>query len=654
MKNVYGNTIESLMECVRKDQAAVGSFGLLRDSMRILSYDGRDKNGNILYKRINPAKAYGRMLIDKKEMEDPRNHLRFTEIKHRFITGTKDGNPKKKSLLLKYNDVLICPDLSIKEGNTFVSTMAKAIGGFRPDSKSEIDSLYLAALLADVDRDLLVGYVSERGKHGVIHPFFCTLAPEELNMEYFINKKNADDSVFDLSEIVKERDLSLEKAMADVWAQAKISLKEIVGAENAESLFRNGSDDYGMMRSGSVCLMQVCPCDIFVLHNIPCEDGIHDYFKISPLTYKQISDYDVFDRKKIILTKKLRMACGLDEETLVSEQFLVSGKDKSGSMYLVVPEKIMFKRLCEMDDYPSLTGDCDVMIRNLILGRIIGSSASGLLFMTGRRVHEFKSGGSIFISNSIKASDIVHDYSKGLDEVCKAAVNHTMRLKDWERTKDVYFVRFEVMNAMSGRPAEINLPDAVGQMVTCGVEYSFSVRMSKSFKLCAAFFIGKGAAMCGAPVVKERRAMSRRSKKSARPVKELIRDFFGENGDYMHSPYVFLLKSSGLMFSCGQESSLTAMLDIGSAKYKDDINTLLAIKRREYNGGGRNKIIYAMGRNKVEERLDEFTEEQIAGWSVFDYAAFVASFASRGVEDENRGKIMSFVGKIISETENAS
>ena len=654
MKNVYGNTMKSIMECVRKDQAAVGSCGLLRDSMRILSYGGRDKNGNMLYKRINPAKAYGRMLIDGKEMDDPRNHLRFTEIKHRFVTGVKDRDLQKRSLLLKYNDVLICPDFSIKEGNTFVSSMAKAVGGFCPDSKSELDSLYLAALLADADRDLLVGYVSERGKHGVIHPFFCALAPEELNMEYFINKKNADEAVFDLAEIVKDRELSLENAMGEVWAQAKESLEAAVGAVDAESLFRGGNDDYGMMRRGSVCLMQVSPCDVFVLLEVPCEDGIHDYFKISPLTYKQISDYDVFDRNKIILTKKLRMACGLDDESLVSEQFLVSGKDKNGSTYLVVPEKTMLKRLCEMDKYPCLKGDCDVTIRNLILGRIIGRSTSELLFVVGRGVREYKSGGSIFVSNSIKVSDIVHDYTAELEDVCEAAARHTMRLKDWERTKDVYFVRFEVINPMTGRPAEIGFPDAVGQMVTCGMEYSFSVRQTKSFKLCAAFFIGDGAAMCGAPVVKERRALSRRSKKSARPVKELIRDFFGENGNYMQSPYVFLLENSGIMFSSGRESALTAMLNIGTAKYKEDINTLLAIKKGEYNGGGRDKIVYAMGRRRVEERLYELTEEQITGWSVFDYAAFVASFANRGIEDEHRGKIMAFVGKLISETENAS
>lgn len=103
--------------------------------------------------------------------------------------------------------------------------------------------------------------------------------------------------------------------------------------------------------------------------------------------------------------------------------------------------------------------------------------------------------------------------------------------------------------------------------------------------------------------------------------------------------------------AASRSNVLTSLMENGSRDHREDIETLIGIKNGTYTGAGRDRIVYVVGRKRIEEKLKAFTSAEIAGWSAYDYLLFIAGFADAGTKTRARSGIMSFTGQLLYESE---
>lgn len=663
MKDVYGNTFASLIDDVRNGQKNANMTCLRKGSARILSYIGTDMKGNCHYRRIHPGKAYGRPLISAKELKDNKNHVYISDVKYKIATGEAGEKSSGKNLLLKYNDSLISPDLSNKDGENFLQSLVRIAGNFMADTRSELDCLYLASLLGCMEQNIIIAYIEDlKSRLGVIRPFGAYKAPIELDPYHFATVQNAQHGEFDLYKIMEARERKLAGAMKGIWESVEKDLEAVFGDVRAESFLgpADGTERKGnIMRRGDIVLMSASPSDLHVLHDVTgAESGeVHDFFSVSPMSYKWLLDYEerIFDKNSsIVFTGALRRACGIDSDALFADSFLISGKDSDGNTCLVVPDGKMLTRLCGIGKYSKLSGDCDVNLRNLILGKIVNQA--GDLYVSNDRVHIMENR-RIIVSEGIRGdSGHERDHVQICTRIYDAAAAHNMVFKGWSRSEEGYTVSFEVRDALTGEAAVVKAPETLcGPAVcTCGMQYRFSVKNNKSFELLAVFYIDGRAVYCGDPHGEEMPSLCRKSNNVQKSVADvLIKDFFGTKGNRDRSPFALLLMQSGLICDSGTKNVFSMLSGGGRIRHPEDIEAMLAIKNGDFHGGGRDKIIYAIGRSRVEDGLRPFTFQEIAGWSLYDYVVFLSGFLGPDSEMgyDAKNKVMTFIGKLLSENE---
>ena len=636
-KNIYDSIVEDIIE-----EQGNGALEVTRESVRVLSFIGTDKSGDDVYRTIKPGCADSH-LIKYDELADERNYMRMPREKYiELFQKEEDDNEKQaRSLLLSYKGVLICPDFSRGEGEVFLRTLSEVAGCFKPEMAAEADCLYLASLLADMDRDLLIAYADSRSQRGVCRPFACYEAPKALDSARFTADVNAADA-YEVSNIVKKRDADIAEAMASVWNAVRKDLDTVYGEGSADVYFKADADsgDDWLMEKGDVCLMQVDPMDIRVLCDMGEEDGFHKFFKISPVSCTNIMRDNVYAKEdEISFTKGVKRLCG----AAGFYDYLLSGTDKEGRAFIAVPKPTLLLRLCMLDGLGRLDGGSE-KIRNILLDRAIRNASSEELYVYRENVHSMQSGNTIFLCGVVMAQGkgIHHDYVKEFDEMCAAANAHGMALMAWNKNKGVYTVRFEVLDSVRGLPFEIFRGGRTPRF-TCGMEYSFSPSKEKAFEVSGVFYAGKGAFYFR----EKNNAVCRANKQTKHPSASLIESFFNKGSGDGNSVYASLLSAAGFPSAC-TSSKLEDIL-VQRDTLADDLKELVAVKRGDISGKGRNDILYTTVKAKIRQALMEYSDEEIFSWTAADYLVFMAGFTDDGRDFGERSRLMACLEKTFVE-----
>ena len=635
----YDSIIEDIME-----EQGNGALKVMKDTMRVLSFTGTDRlSGDDEYRTIKPGCARDH-LIKKDELADGRNYMQMSESKYidLFQNGQKNYKKKDKSLALSYKGVLVCPDVSRDEGNAFLRALSEAVGCFRPEMASEADCLYLASLFADMDHDLLVAYVNSRSQRGVCRPFACYAAPKVLNsVRISTDAANIEDNC-GISNFVKKRDAEITDSMNSVWDSARKDLIAVYGESAADEFLETDTDDGSdwLMEKGDVCLMQIDPMDIRVLCDMGEKAGFHRFFKISPISCTHIMRDDVYAKEDaIVFTKGVKRLCG----AAGFYDYLISGTDKEGRSFIAVPKPTLLLRLCMLDGLGRLDGGSE-KIRNILLDRAIREAPSEELYIYRENVHSMHSGNTISLCGIVMTpgKDIHHDYVKEFDEICMAATAHGMTLTAWNKNKGVYTVRFEVLDLVRGLPFEIfrngNIP-----RITCGMEYSFSPSKEKAFEVCGVFYAGGGAFY----FQEKNNAVCRANKQTRHPAASLIKSFFDKGSEDGSSIYASLLSAAGFPFTCS--SSKLEKLLVPRDIFADDLKELLAVKKGENSGKGRNDILYTGVKTRIRQELMNYSDEEVSSWSPFDYLVFMAGLTNDGRDFGERSRLMTCIERTFIE-----
>lgn len=636
-KNIYDSIVEDIMK-----EKGNGALEVEKETIRVLSFIGTDKSGDDVYRTIRPGCADGH-LISKDELMDKRNYMRIPVVKYDSLFQKKSEKGKKqgRNLLLSYKGVLVCPDFSCGEGDAFLRTLSEAVGCFKPEMTSEADCLYLASLFADMDHDLLIAYVDSRSQKGVCRPFACYEAPKALdNAQFTADVNSAGD--YEVSSIVKKRDAEIVESMNSVWDVVRRDLDAVYGEGTADMYLKADTDsgDDWFMEKGDVCLMQVDPMDIRVLCDIGEETGFHKFFKVSPVSCTHIMRDDLYAKEDMIaFTKGVKRLCG----AAGFYDYLLSGTDKDGRAFIAVPKPTLLLRLCMLDGLGRMDGGNE-MIRNILLDRAIRKASSDEFYVYRENVHSMQSGNTIFLCGVVMTlgKGIRHDYVKEFDEICVAAATHGMALTAWNKTKGVYTVRFEVLDSVRGIPFEI-FHEGKAPRITCGMEYSFSPSKEKAFEIGGVFYVGKGAFY----FQEKNSAVCRANKQIKHPAASLVESFFDNGAITGNSIYANLLSTAGFPSTC--TSSKLEDIFVKTDTLADDLKELIAVKRGDISGRGRNDILYTAVKAKVRQALMGYSDEEISSWTVSDYLAFMAGFTADGRDFGERSRLMACIERTFVE-----